>query len=540
MSGFGWRTGFAVTTILAFGMGSGARADDLTVRTTGGAVRGIATANAREFLGIPYAAPPVGALRWRAPQPASWSGVLPANTLQSPCPQPASDFGVASSNENCLYLNVYAPLSASGKLPVMVWIHGGAFVTGTGDEYDGSALVQNGVIVVTINYRLGYFGFLANPALDAESPGHASGDYGLMDQQAALRWVKANAASFGGDPRQVTVFGESAGGQSVFDQLVSPGATGLFQRAIIESGAYAVTLPTLAAADASGTAFANAVGCTNTTDAGCLRALPVSTILAQEAASGAQGSLSQTTQFEPNVGTNILPAQPLLAIAFGAFNRVPVLQGSNHDEGRLFTALEFDTTGAPLMAAEYETALASLVGIPIAPYAAALYPLADYASPDLAYSAVFTDAVFACSALGFNQLLSFSVPTYAYEFADENAARLSLPNDPFMPLGAPHSSELPFLWPNLIALDATGATMTAGEQQLATQMRAAWTNFARAGNPNGPGVTPWPAFRTASSRLQELVPGTPYVSTSFSAYHKCDFWEPALTLGRLAATTGAH
>ena len=367
-------------------------------------MQGIASTTTDEFLGIPYAAPPVGALRWKPPQPTSWQGVLQAGTLQSPCPQPAGPFAVASNNEDCLTLNVYAPRSASNRLPVMVWIHGGAFVTGTGAIYDGSAMAQDGVIVVTINYRLGYLGFLANPALDAESPGHASGDYGLMDQQAALRWVRANAAAFGGDPGRITVFGESAGGQSVFDQLASPGAAGLFQRAIIESGAYAVHLPTLAAADAGGVAFAKTAGCSSTTDASCLRALPVAAILAQETG-------NSPTQFEPNVGTAILPVQPLLAIGLGLFNRVPVLQGSNHDEERLFTALDYDVNGALLAASGYAAAIAGLVGPRVAPEAAARYPLSSYASPDLAYSALGTDVAFACPALGFDQLLSRSVAT---------------------------------------------------------------------------------------------------------------------------------
>jgi para-nitrobenzyl esterase len=501
---------------------SKAVAAGLSVVTTGGAVQGVATPLAREFLGIPYAAPPVAALRWRAPQPASWSGVLQANTLPAGCPQPATDFGSASTSEDCLFLNVYAPLAQAAPLPVMVWLHGGAFEEGSASQYDGSALVQNGVIVVTIDYRLGFLGFLAHPTLDAESAGHASGDYGLMDQQAALRWVRANIAAFGGDPGRVTLFGESAGGQAVFDQLVSPGAAGLFQRAIIESGAYAVQLPSLADADARGVAFATAVGCTSRTDASCLRALPVSTLAAAEAGSSGVGGL---TEFEPNVNTATLPLQPLAAIGVGLLNRVPVLQGSNHDEARLFTATQYDFLGTPLTAAGYGSAVTGLVG-PVAPYAEALYPLAAYPSPDLAYSALFTDVGFSCSARGFDRLLSLHVPTYAYEFTDEDAARLLLPPDPFMPLGAPHSSELPFLWPNLIS---PGVTMTPTEQALGVQMRAAWTNFARSGNPNGG----WPAYGRASDVFEEFVPGAVGTNRSFAVDHRCGFWGPVLALDAL-------
>ena len=524
--------GLAMAAMLLNGLSGNARAAAPLINTTGGMVQGISTSSTNEYLGIPYAAPPIGPLRWRAPQPpASWSGVLQANALPPLCPQPAGPLGSASLAENCLYLNVYAPKVGGAELPVMLWIHGGAFKTGTGATYDGSALAQNGVIVVTINYRLGYLGFLANAALDAESSGGGSGDYGLMDQQAALRWVKANAKSFGGDPDRITVFGQSAGGQSVLDQLVSPTAAGLFQRAIIESGSYAFTLPSLASNDVKGTAFAKAVGCGN--NAACLRALPVSAIIAQEnPSSSATAPLS--TQFQPNVGTAILPNQPLLGIAYGAFNRVPVLQGTNHDEGRLFTAIDFDFQGGPLAASGYDNAIASVVNPALVPVVAPLYPASAYSSLDLAFATLFTDATFSCSALAFDQVLSLKVPTYAYEFADENAARLSLPTDPFLPLDATHGTELPFLWANLIGTGIpAGATPTAAEQQLAAQMQAAWTNFAKSGTPNGPTVTDWPRFETKVNLIHELVPPAPYSNSSFSADHKCEFWEPLLTLEAL-------
>ncbi len=520
--------GLAVAAMLLGGLNGNARAAGPLVTTTGGMIQGISTSSTNKFLGVPYAAPPTGPLRWKAPQPTSWAGVLQANTLPPLCPQPAGPLGSASLNEDCLYLNVYAPNVGGAGLPVMLWIHGGAFKTGTGATYDGSALAQNGVIVVTINYRLGYLGFLANPALDAESPGGGSGDYGLMDQQAALRWVQANAASFGGDPGRVTVFGQSAGGQSVLDQLVSPSAAGLFQRAIIESGSYAFTLPSLAANDAKGTAFAEAAGCGN--NAACLRALPVSAIVAQENPSSSV-SAPLGTQFQPNVGTAILPNQPLLSIAFGALNRVPVLQGSNHDEGRLFAAIDFDFKGAPLAASNYDSAIASVVNPGLVNTVAPLYPASAYSSLDLAFAALFTDATFSCSALAFDQLLSLVVPTYAYEFADENAARLSLPTDPFLPLAATHGTELPFLWANLIGTGIPpGAMLTAAEQQLAAQMQAAWTNFAKSGTPNGATVTDWPRFGIRANLIQELVPPAPYANSSFSTDHKCEFWEPLLGL----------
>src|SRR5271154_6227059 len=234
--------------------------------TANGAVRGLASGAVDEFLGIPYAAPPVGPLRWRPPQPAArWSGVRGATQFAPHCPQLASPFGVASTSEDCLFLNVFTPSHQppGAGSPVMVWIHGGALVTGESNDYDPTKLVEDGVTVVTINYRLGALGFLAHPAL-ADANGQ-SGDYGLEDQQAALRWVQRNIASFGGNPHNVTIFGESAGGLSTLSQVASPQAKGLFEKAIVESGSYNLTQASLSSAEAAGTAFAAKAGCASQT-----------------------------------------------------------------------------------------------------------------------------------------------------------------------------------------------------------------------------------------------------------------------------------
>src|ERR1700733_5873680 len=290
-----------------------------------GGVRGLASGAVYEFLGAPYAAPPVGALRGQPPQPAaSWAGVRDATKFAPHCPQLASPFGQASTSEDCLYLNVFTP-RAGGNHPVMVWIHGGALVTGESDDYAPAGLVADGVTVVTINYRLGALGFLAHPAL-ADGKGQ-SGDYGLMDQQAALRWVQRNIARFGGDPRDVTLFGESAGGLSTLSQVASPQAKGLFERAIVESGSYNLTQTPLASAETAGEAFATKAGCASQT-AACLRSLPVSTILANEDSAG----------YTPNINSEVLPESLGTAFATGNFNRVPVINGTNRDEWRLFVA----------------------------------------------------------------------------------------------------------------------------------------------------------------------------------------------------------
>ena len=394
----------------------------LVVATADGAVRGRAAAAGGEFLGIPYAAPPVGALRWQPPRPAApWPGTRAATSYAPHCPQPSGSFGRASTSEDCLYLNVFTPAANKARnLPVMVWVHGGSLRTGESDDYNPAGLVRDGVVVVTINYRLGALGFLADSAL-ASHPGGPSGDYGLMDQQAALRWVQRNIRGFGGNPGDVTLFGESAGGLSTLAQLVSPGARGLFQRAIVESG-------DLPADPAARSPRPNRPGRPSPAKAGCARtqrpacaASPVSTILADE----------DPTGYTPDVDGAVLTQSIKTALSDGQFNRVPVVIGTNHDEYRLFVAA-FQFLGARVTAANYQSMIASTLGVSaaIAGAIAAQYPLSRYPSPPVALGAVGTDAIFACHALTAEESLARYVPTYAYEFNDENAP------EPFLPRSA--------------------------------------------------------------------------------------------------------
>jgi para-nitrobenzyl esterase len=482
------------------------------VRTADGAVRGMSTSAADEFLGIPYAAPPVGPLRWRPPQPAApWAGVRDATAFAPHCPQSASPFGQASTSENCLFLNVFTPPGAARgnrSLPVMVWIHGGALVTGESNDYDPTKLVSNGTIVVTINYRLGALGFLAHPALASHSGG-PSGDYGLMDQQAALRWVQRNIGQFGGNRRNVTIFGESAGGLSVLSQLASPGARGLFAKAIVESGAYNLTQAPLATAEAAGEAFATSAGCASQT-AACLRSLPVSTILANQTASG----------YTPDIDGQVLTQSIGTALSSGQFNRVPVIDGTNHDEWRLFVA-ESELEGAPVTAANYQDMIASTLGVSstIAAAIAAQYPLSAYPSPSVALGAVGTDAIFACPALTVDNSVSKYVPTYAYEFNDENAPA-PYPSPGFA-YGAAHASELQYLF-GLPA--ASHGTLSPQQQKLAAAMRQEWTSFARSGVPSAAGAAAWPRFTAGGQAMLSLLPPEPVVQTSFASEHHCAFW----------------
>jgi para-nitrobenzyl esterase len=496
--------------------------------TTDGPVRGlVSSAGIREFLGIPYAAPPVGNRRWRPPVPHErWFAPLEATQFANHCPQPTTPFGIASVTEDCLYLNVFTPNSADFFHPraVMVWIHGGALVTGESNDYDPTALVQDGVIVVTINYRIGALGFLAHPAFAAEKTdpdkdgqretGFA-GNYGLMDQQMALRWVRDNILLFGGDPFNVTIFGESAGGLSVFSQLVSPPAGGLFHKAIIESGSYNQTTQTLATAETAGEAFATAAGCSSQT-AACLRGLPVETILANEDAAG----------YTPNLDGDFLPLSLGTALATGQFHHVPVIQGTNHDEWRLFTALDFDLTVGPIGNNEtaYEAALATLVG-PAAPLVAEQYPLANYPSADLAFAAAGTDAAFACPALGADLSMSLYVPLSTYEFNDENAPEDFLPPVSF-PYGAAHASELQYLFG--LPVEIPRPPLTAAQLQLSSAMQHYWTNFAKFGTPNGPDVPAWQIFNPLAGNFQSLVPPAPTEETNFATAHQCAFWAALL------------
>jgi para-nitrobenzyl esterase len=520
---------FAAAVSCAMPLALRAQERNPLVFTFSGPVRGtVSSAGVREFLGIPYAAPPVGDLRWRPPvKHAPWLAPLETTQFANHCPQPPSPFGIASVTEDCLFLNVFTPGSDDffRPRPVMVWIHGGALVFGESNDYDPTALVRDGVIVVTINYRLGALGFLANPAFaaektdpdrDADVDPNSAGDYGLMDQQLALRWVRDNILFFGGDPFNVTIFGESAGGLSVFSQLASPPSRGLFQKAIIESGAYALTTQTLAAAEDAGTAFAAATGCSSQT-AACLRALPVTVILANENPAG----------YTPNIDGEFFPLSLGTALATGQFHHVPVVQGSNHDEWRLFTALDFDFITGPIASNEtsYEAALATLVG-PAAPLVAAEYPLASFPSADIAFAAAGTDVVFACPALAADLSMSQFVPLSTYEFNDENAPEDFLPPVSF-PYAAAHASELQYLFH--LPVTVPRPPLNAQQLQLSSAMQHYWTNFAKFGTPNSPGAPIWQNFNPVAGNFQSLIPPAPVQETNFVTAHHCAFWAALLS-----------
>jgi para-nitrobenzyl esterase len=486
------------------------------------------TGTVRQFLGIRYAEPVTLNRRWKPPQPVTPSFITQdATQFGNHCPQAFSPFGNATLTEDCLFLNVYTPNKGGiGELrPVMVWIHGGALAVGESNEFDATKLVQRDTVVVTINYRLGALGFLAHPALTAESPDHASGNYGFEDQQAALNWVRRNILAFGGNPEKVTVFGESAGGLSTFVNLVSPKARGLFHRAIVESGAYMQTQPTLAQAEAAGVNFATAAGCNQPNPADvltCLRGLTVSTILGVTSFSPA-----------PNVDGKILTQSIAPALASGQFNRVPLMNGSNHDEWNLFVALDFDLTGHAVTAATYPAAIAATIAVPPTSPAVGLvqaqYPGGSFPTYDQAVGALGTDAIFACTARFADELTSPFVPTFAYEFNDENAPQNFLPPVSF-PYGAAHASEIQYIFPfaagpSGLGLNLPQTPLNASQRQLSDKMVGYWTEFAESGNPNGNGAPHWARFHRDRQVMQSFVPPTPATETNFDTVHKCAFWD---------------
>ncbi|WP_328935931.1 MULTISPECIES: carboxylesterase family protein [unclassified Streptomyces] len=479
------------------------------VVTHNGVTRGAAHDGYRTFEGIPYAAPPVGSLRWAPPHHAlPWSGTLDATRPASACPQPAGEVPGGSTDEDCLHLDVTTPDTAdpAHPRPVIVWLHGGGLTTGAGSSYDAHRMATRGdVVVVTVDYRLGALGFLAHSGL----PG--SGTFGLADQQAALRWVRAEIGAFGGDAHNVTLAGESAGGYSVCAQLASPAAVGLFDRAIIESGPctgspdrpfapYSVALST---ARAAGSDLAAKVGCGAARDAvACLRRVKVPRLLA-----------AQEIDQQPAYATPLLPDDPAAAIAAGHFPHVPVLLGNNHDEGNGWAA-GIIQAGNPVTPDTWPDVVAAFFPSPgQADAIVREYPVHDTDGGPV-FGAVIGDANFACPTARADALLAVHVPTWRYEFADEHAPPLTSGTPPF-PLGAPHASELPYLFD----LGGRPRALSPAQHRLADTMIDYWTRFALSADPNGPSSPHWPRHVPLSLAPDHIAP-----TRTAHLRHHCAFW----------------
>ena len=497
-----------------------AQPDPALVQTAAGTLRGLIAEDHRFFAGIPYGASPVGQLRWKAPQPAlNWDGVRDARHLGPRCIQDlAGDLELGRhTDEDCLNLNIWTPASDLDSepprlRPVMVWIHGGSFVNGSGGVYDARRLAARGdIVVVTINYRLGVLGFLAHPALGP--PGDV-GNYGLADQQAALQWVRDNIAQFGGDPANVTVAGESAGGMSVCDHLVAPGSQGLFDAAIIQS-APCQAQAALPVAQTRSVDYGAEVGCAELESAAaCLRALPV-------------GRLQKPLWFYnigddeligPVTGTATLPVDPVTGFAEGRAARVPVMIGTTRDEFTLFVALEYLRKGKSYSASDYPGLLAATFGDDAAAVAEQ-YPLADFDSVPLAYSTAVTDGAFACVGDRIaDSLARDDAAVYSYEFNDRGAPTPDpLRTLPF-PVGASHSLDLRYLF------DVGGAPpFDPAQQKLSDQMIDYWAQFVTNGAPRADGQPDWPDVG-AVDRVMSLQPDGSRMIADFAQMHRCQFW----------------
>ena len=481
--------------------------DPDVVATAAGLMRGeTVAADLRVFRGIPYAAPPVGRLRWQPPQPPSpWQGVRDVKTFGTPCWQPRIegfyDRGPIERSEDCLYLNVWTRNREGDGMPVMVWIHGGGLQIGHGHlpMYDGGPLTERGVVLVSINYRLGVLGFLAHPALTAESPHGASGNYGILDQIAALRWVRDNVHAFGGSPGNVTVFGESAGSWSVCYLYASPLAKGLFQRAIGQSGGCFSPHPLLAADSAAGRS-GHALGSSLSEllaapDLAALRAVPAETLYARiEEADWRQGG---AIVYEDG---HVFPDQMAALVAKGEHNRVPVLLGSTADEGTtLFADLpELDAEGWAANLAQFS-----------AEYAADLQAAyAEDGSVDVrrAQQQFLSDRYFAWQMRTWARAqVAHGDQAWLYYF---NHAP-DLGGDTGTSLGAFHAAEIPYVFghPHLGFGDGGQALMPrSSDFRVARWMLGYWTNFAWRGDPNGAGLPNWPAYAADTDLALEIAP----------------------------------
>jgi para-nitrobenzyl esterase len=511
--------------------------DPARVQTSAGPVRGTVQLRSRAFLGIPYAAPPVGALRWARPAPAPpWTAERDVTRHGPSCPQPEVKLVSlpAVRDEDCLLLSVWTPNPAPSRAPVMVYFHGGGFVSGgsAAPSLDGSHLAaERGVVVVGVSYRLGSLGFFAHPALP-----EGGLSYGILDQQAALRWVQTNIAAFGGAPDDVTIFGQSAGALSVSLHLVAPGSAGLFRRAVVQSGAWLAPVPTRARYAALSQRVVEAVGCQAAADVlGCLRAKPAQ-------------ALATALPMPPGIvfgaGAIALPfldgvtlaEQPPQALAAGRLARVPVLLGTTRNEGSMFV-VGLGVVG--LTEADYAAQVTELIapadpmgkGDPFGIYYPALdpaavlaaYPAAAFSSPAEALSELLTDGLFVCpTRAAARAITAAGQSAYLYQFTYGPAYYKAI--DPFYRVA--HGAELPFVFGN----HPLGISLTGAEKDLAAQVMGYWTRFARAGEPNGEQAVLWPAYDVTDELHQvlDVTPGTTHALKK----DKCDFWDTQVAAKR--------
>jgi para-nitrobenzyl esterase len=499
--------------------------DGRVVATDTGKVRGQVHGDHRLFQGIPYAAPPQGELRWQPPQPPkSWDGVHDATKPGSPCPQLTTPYGgEGSTNEDCLFLNVTTPRAekSDDPKPVMVWIHGDGAI-GSGDIFDARRLAARGdVVVVTLNYRMGVFGAFGHPELPD------SGTLGLQDQRAALEWVQRNAAAFGGDASNVTLFGVSFGATAIAGHLISSRSQGLFQKAIMHSGFSVMDSPAGAMypflgalewfgwkSDAqvreTGAAVAAELGCADPETAlDCLRDKPVKELLDYPSVM----NLFQSYAY----GSKDLPEVPQDAMAAGDFPDIPIMAGSTRDEHRTLTAIR-EMSGYPMTETEYRPALHQAFG-EHAEQVAQQYPLSDYDNAALAFSSVMTDRMWSKATFRQNTLLSQRSPLYFFEFADRTPPE-EFPFPEGIPSGAYHNSDISYLFPTPEFTDK----MSPEQRRLSDDMIDYWSSFSRTGDPAAEGGPAWDRFND-TGHVQALAPGGDGIGgVDYVTEHNLEFW----------------
>ncbi len=493
------RTALFVLAVAALAASPG-RAASSDVKIDTGRIKGAAANGVIAFKGIPFAAAPVGNLRWRAPQPVKpWSGVRPAmeyasDCMQNPFPGDAAPLGTPPA-EDCLYLNVWIPEGAAQKLPVMVWIYGGGFVNGGSSPavYDGSQFAKRGVVFVSFNYRLGRFGFFAHPALTKETPSGPLGNYGYMDQIAALKWVQKNVAAFGGDPGNVTLFGESAGGGSVLAMITSPMAKGLIHKAVIESGGGRTLLMGARyidhqapggppSAESVGVAFAKSVGIEGDDAAAlaALRALPADKVTAGLN----MASMGTPTYGGPMVDGKIVVESPADAYAAGRGAKIPVMIGANSADIGFPRGRTIDE-------------LMAVFG-PDRDKAKAAYDPTGSGTVREVGSAIGADQMMVEPSRFFARVItSTGQPAFEYRFSYVAESMRKQWH------GAPHATEIPFVFDTVAA--RYGKDLTEADKATAQAANAYWVNFAKTGNPNGKGLPQWPAYSSKTDMLMDFT-----------------------------------
>jgi len=492
----------------------------VVVRTRQGLIEGLTLGKVEQFRGVPYAAPPLADLRWRAPiAPKPYSNTLHATKFPAPCIQSRALPDFPAPSEDCLYLNIYRPAGSKEgkKMPVLIYFHGGGFAGNTASARDGVELAAgNDMIVIMANYRLGVFGWLGLSGLDAETANHSSsGNYGFLDMLASLRWVHDNIAAFGGDRENVTIAGTSAGGIAVCTLMTAHLQERLFQRAIIESGECTGTSGFIVSHQTAllqGAKFAAKAGCTVPGEfASCLRSEPAAALV-----SASEGLGISTA----NVGGNLMSKAPMEAIESGEIDRIPVIVGANHDEQKRGPV---ETTGFPATEQNFQKYLKNAFG-PLAPLVSAAYPPSAFTDPAYAAGGAASDSGIP-NGIGFCPMLmelggalAKVTQTFAYELNDPRGS--GVPDATGFELGSMHTAEIGFLY-----TEKPTGPRTTEQMQLATRMQHYWATFARTGHPKD-GAIEWPALQSGSGNILRFQPGGDVMVgwSKASAEHHCDFW----------------